>query len=378
MKVLIAGDYSPVGRCVHLIDNNSYDKIFCEIKPLLESHDYSIVNFETTVAEKDEQPIRKTGPALRCTEKAVGALKWAGFNCVTLANNHFRDYGDASVIESIEAITRNELDYVGGGRDIVEASTTLYKNIGNQVLALINACEHEYSIATINNAGSNPLNPISQYYSIREARQKADFVVVIIHGGNEHLNVPTLRMQETYRFFIDAGADVVVNGHQHCFSGYEYYKGKPILYGIGNFCFDKLVQDGKETAWNHGYLVSLDLQVGSYPQLDLIPFVQFGENIGISVLNCRKDFEREIKRLNAIIASPEELKHNVEDFYNKKTRSLRFAIEPYVGRILHFLYIRNILPRISALGKKKLGHLNVIQCEAHRDMLLYILRKETK
>jgi poly-gamma-glutamate synthesis protein (capsule biosynthesis protein) len=45
-------------------------------------------------------------------------------------------------------------------------------------------------------------------------------------------------MVETYRFFIEAGADAVVNHHQHCICGYEVYKGKPIFYGLGNFCFD--------------------------------------------------------------------------------------------------------------------------------------------
>ena len=376
MKVLIAGDYSPVGRCETLLNKKSYDDIFGEIKPLSESHDYSIVNFETTVAEKGVHSIRKTGPALKCSAEAVEAIKWSGFDCVTLANNHFRDYGDESVAESIEVINNNGLDYVGGGRDIKEASKILYKRIGNQVLAIINACEHEYSIATANNAGSNPLNPIRQYYSIRDAKQKSDFVVVIVHGGSELLNLPTPRMQETYRFFIDAGADVVVNGHQHCYSGYEIYNGKPIFYGIGNFCFDKLDQDGKETAWNMGYLISLDLNANSEPLFELIPFVQFGEGVGVKVLNSRAGFDKEIERLNAIISSPEELRRQVETFYDAKSKALRFAIEPYKGRILYSLYVRNLLPQIAALGNKKLEHLNVLQCESHRDMLFYIFKKE--
>lgn len=52
-----------------------------------------------------------------------------------------------------------------------------------------------------------------------------------MHGGHEHYQLPSLRMQETYRFFIDAGADVVVNHHQHCFSGYEIYNNKYIFMG---------------------------------------------------------------------------------------------------------------------------------------------------
>ena len=51
---------------------------------------------------------------------------------------------------------------------------------------------------------------------VEEAKKKADFVLVIVHGGSEHFQLPTPRMQATYRFFVDAGADAVVNHHQHC------------------------------------------------------------------------------------------------------------------------------------------------------------------
>ena len=84
----------------------------------------------------------------------------------------------------------------------------------------------------------NPLLPIQQFYKIQEAKENADYVLVIVHGGIEHYQLPTSRMIETYRFFIDAGADAVVNHHQHCYSGYERYKSKPIIYGLGNLLFD--------------------------------------------------------------------------------------------------------------------------------------------
>ena len=131
----------------------------------------------------------------------------------------------------------------------------LYKEIGDKKLAVINCCEHEFSIATETTAGSNPLNPISQYYAIKEAKEKADYVLVIVHGGHEHYQLPSTRMQETYRFFIDVGADAVVNHHQHCYSGYEYYNGKPIMYGLGNFCFDEGLKKTKQ--WHEGYIVEI-------------------------------------------------------------------------------------------------------------------------
>ena len=77
-------------------------------------------------------------------------------------------------------------------------------------MAVINCCEHEFSVTTGDFPGANPLNPIRQFYKISEARKDADYVVVIVHGGHEMLQLPSPRMQELYRYFIDVGADAVI------------------------------------------------------------------------------------------------------------------------------------------------------------------------
>ncbi len=113
----------------------------------------------------------------------------------------------------------------------------MYITVDNNKLAFINVCENEFTIATENRGGCNPLNPIKQYYDIKEVKQNADYVFIIVHGGHEYCQQPSIRMKKTYRFFIDAGADMVLNHHQHCFCEYEIYKSKPIFYGLGNYCF---------------------------------------------------------------------------------------------------------------------------------------------
>src|SRR5690606_37654546 len=75
--------------------------------------------------------------------------------------------------------------------------------------------------------------------SIQEAKSQSDFVLVIVHGGHEYYNLPSLRMQKQYRFYIDNGADLVVGHHSHCISGMETYKNKKIYYSLGNFLFTK-------------------------------------------------------------------------------------------------------------------------------------------
>lgn len=167
----------------------------------------------------------------------------------------------------------------------------------------MNCCEHEFSIATATTAGANPLNPIQQYYNIQEARTKADYVLVIVHGGHEHYALPSPRMKETYRFFIDAGADAIINHHQHCYSGYEIYHGKPIFYGLGNLLFDH--KSERHGPWNEGFMVSLRLDKQTLPQFELYPYTQCNERPSVIPMNEaeRKIFAERIDKLNQIISN---------------------------------------------------------------------------
>ena len=185
INILITGDYSPQHRVTAAIEKGEWENIFGEVRVLTSQMDYSVTNFESTVADVTDIPIRKCGPHLHCTERSLEALQWAGFNMVTLANNHFYDYGDSSVRKSLKAISLNKFDHVGGGINMADAKSIFYKEIKQRRFAFINCCEHEFSIATEKHGGSNPLNPIQQYYQIKEAKENADYCIVIIHGGHE-------------------------------------------------------------------------------------------------------------------------------------------------------------------------------------------------
>ena len=200
MNILFCGDFFPSLRISERIESGDYH-FFDSIKPLTEEADYSIVDFEGPVVEGNAVPIQKTGPNLRCTSKAMAAVKYAGFNCVSFANNHFRDFGDNGVNQSINAANKYGLDYMGGGVTLDDARKILYTVIKDEKLAVINVCEHEWSIATVGHGGSNPLDIVDNYHDIQAAKEQAERVIVMIHGGVEHYQLPTPRMQKLYRFF---------------------------------------------------------------------------------------------------------------------------------------------------------------------------------
>lgn len=372
MRLLVSGDFCPVFRCKDLLEQCQYDKLLNHVGPIIKQADYSIVNLECPIITGRRTPIPKCGPNLSTSENVIGLLKYAGFKAVTLANNHFLDYGEAGVKKSLAALDCNEINHVGGGINLSEASKTMMIEGYNEKIAIINCCEHEFSIATEKTPGSNPLNPIQQWYAITEARKQADFVVLIVHGGHEHYQLPSPRMQETYRFFIDCGADAVLNHHQHCYSGYEYYNGRPIVYGLGNFLFDW--EGRRNSAWNEGYMAILTLTGGNV-SLETIPYNQCGETPTVEPLRDRTDFDDSIARLNAIIAEPELLKSKHVDWMEKSTKTYRSSLIPYSNRYMKALNTRGLLP--SFISQERVERfINYIDCESHRENMLYMLNGE--
>lgn len=367
MKIIVAGDYYPCARVARLFDQGDYAAVLGYIKPIVSKADYAIANFECAVCKGGEQPLEKFGPNIKCGVSGVEALKWAGFHCVTLANNHFLDYGERGVENALEACQKHALDTVGGGKDLQAASSVLYKTVGSKTLAVINCCEHEFSIATEHTAGSNPLNPIAQYYDIIEARGKADYVLVIVHGGHELWQLPSPRMKQTYQFFIDAGADAVVNHHQHCFSGYEYYKGKPIVYGLGNFCFDR--QHFYEGLWEFGYMVEIETETN---ELTLYPYEQCKAKPTIKLMDERTEFDKQINKLNAIITDNDRLQEETDNYYTRRKEWVALSLEPYSNKLLQRLFLHGLIPSFLSKNRKRFLA-NMINCESQCDIFTHYL-----
>lgn len=380
-KILIAGDLCLQARTAHAnLDKLVQTHEAC--KPIIAAADYAVVNLECAVVTSDTpKAIKKAGPALRCSEKVVDLAKALGFKACTLANNHFADFGDEGVQETLDVLKDRELDYVGAGINAVEARHILYKKINDATFAFVNACEHEFTVATDTKAGCNPLNPISLTYDIKEAKTKADYVIVIIHGGHEGYQLPSPRMQETYRFFVDMGADVVVNHHQHCYSGYELYYGKPIIYGLGNFSFDE--NGMRNDVWNEGYMVSFAF--GKSITLELTPYVQNDDQMGIQLMKGKseEEFQNRINQLNAVIADPMQLNEHWLSMSEQLEKEYMQIFQPYrYPRLLklakwHLLpkwLCEKLLPEYMTPNRKKYI-LNYIQCESHQDVIKILLQK---
>lgn len=366
INIIIAGDFYPQSRVAELIDKERYKDVFGEVKPIIENSDYAIVNFECPVVLNSAMPICKTGPNLKCAIHAVEALDYAGFKMAALANNHIYDYGDVGVKDTLSTFEKFGIDVVGAGINLQEAQKIYFKQIENKTFAFINFCENEFSIATDKSGGASPLDLTVNYYQIQKARQKADYVIVIIHGGHEHFQYPSFRMKNTYRFFVDVGADVIINHHQHCYSGYEVYNEKPIFYGLGNFSFDD--EKRRNSIWNEGYMVDLKFNENKI-NFSLIPYMQGDEKAGVTPIKDTDMFFKNIDSINSVIENDKLLDEKLSEYYMKSGRGLSLLFEPFQNRIINGLRRRSLFPRFISKSKWNIMR-NIIECESHRDKII--------
>ena len=377
MKIIIGGDFATDSRGLQSVHSQ---KAFCtEITGVLQKADYTIINLESPVADKSCHPIKKSGPCLKTTSESIAYLKQCGVNAVTLANNHFFDYGKDAVSLTIRELDDNKIDYVGGGASDKVRKRILYKSIDDTRIAFLNYCEHEFSVQ--NECGSNGLDPVQAFYDINEARKRADIIIIITHGGHEGYRLPSPRMQKLYRFFIDAGANLVVNHHQHCYSGFESYKNGYIYYGLGNFFFDcgHNPQHEEEKSWNEGYLIEINIKDKAIHDIRPIPYIQCADkDIQVKTIDSKEKlnaFDKQIAFLNSIISNPTKMEGEFGKYAYSKRKNYIVDYVPYNNRYIRALYKRGFLPSFFS-QERQLKALNDIRCEAHRDLLIESLLVE--
>lgn len=370
VTLLITGDFYGGGRIDSLIRNGNYEAVFNNLLSISQKVDIAITNLESPLTDSNK-PMLKTGPNIKASPSVAKALKFAGFNLVTLANNHIMDYGPKGLQDTMNYLDKEGIEHCGAGMNLAEASSVFYKDIGGKRLAFINMTENEWSVTNGSQPGANPLNLVTNFYSIQEANQNSDFVFVIVHGGHEHYNLPSPRMKKTFRYFVDAGADTVISHHTHCYSGFEVYKEKPVFYSLGNFLFD--LQGMINKPWNRGLVIKFTLN--SKLGFEIIPINQCNEIPGVNLIDEKEKqtLIYDINKLNQIILDDSFLEYEFKKYCDTVKELYSSYLEPHSFRILHNLRKWRVIPSFLNTRKKLLLK-NLISCEAHRDVVTEILK----
>jgi len=375
MKILVAGDYCPIGRVTEMLDNSMNNGLFGGYTEVLKEMDFSIINLECPVTNSSNG-ILKTGPLLKSENlQSLISLKELGFDLLTLANNHILDYSQDGVLDTIRNAHGVGLETVGAGENLEIASRPYIVNLDNQSVGILNMAENEFCGATIHTAGAFTFDLISILTIIKNIRSTVDKVILIYHGGREHYNLPTPEIRRRFRFLIDSGVDAIVAHHTHCIGGFEYYKDKPIVYSLGNFLFDYKVKYQKGE-WIYGYCVKLSsLDKDSPFKIDFIPHMQ-GEKSDFRLrllIGEEKNLVLDkIYGLNKIIKDDDKF---FQSWYSYLISQRTFYLSSLMikNKYLRYLFMLRFLPSGFLYSRHNRLVLNLIRCETHHEILKNIL-----
>jgi poly-gamma-glutamate capsule biosynthesis protein CapA/YwtB (metallophosphatase superfamily) len=174
------------------------------------------------------------------------------FAAFSLANNHSGDYGKGALLETMAGLSGEHVAFFGAGLNLTAAHRALMLERAGIRIALLGYDEFQPRAfeAGVDTAGVAWSEQEQVVTDIRAARALgADIVIPFMHWGWEHEGTPCPRQRELAHVMLDAGADAVVGGHPHVTQGAEIYRGKPILYSLGNFVFDGFEEPAARTGW---------------------------------------------------------------------------------------------------------------------------------
>lgn len=261
MHHLVMGGDVLLGRRLNvaLADPTKRPRIFGSITPRLQAADLALANAEGvialggTFADKGE-PRPHQHHAL---PEAADVLRDAGIDVVTFGNNHAGDYGPSALLEARDRLSRVGIDVAGGGQDLAEASSPVYRRVGDVVVAIVGAdltmAGKHAATATrpgiFHLAGMDPRSERGVVQALlgieAEARQHAHVVILSPHWGENFVTAPTDLTRSIAHALLDGGYDAILGHSAHVMQGVEVYRGKPIAYDAGDLVMD---YDGRDEA----------------------------------------------------------------------------------------------------------------------------------
>ena len=326
------------------------------VKEIFDKCDFSMINLECIYGNKDEYtPIVNSGPNLIVREEAVNFVDVLKPTAVGLANNHTGDYGDAPMFSTMDLLKKKGYQLCGAGENIEKAYEPAVFEKDGITVSVIAVCENEFGCADKNKAGAAGFDFYRLASTIADEKQKGRRVIVYFHGGNETYSIPSPNKTKLYRYFVDLGSDAVIAMHTHCPQGFETYKGKPIVYSMGNFFFPHQSPEALNETWFLGYLSLVDVTENGV-SLDIVPY-SF-DNDGITLLEGEKleKFNTYIEKLNSYLTDEDVIKKYFDAWCcidgRKYARNVRFLSE------------------WDKDASDKVCHLkNIFGCEAHNELI---------
>ncbi len=368
ITILVGADLAPSQTNYSFFSEGNLDALIDPtLLSLINAADYRIFNLEVPLTDR-EQPISKDGPNLIAPSSTVNGFRLLDPVIFGMANNHIMDHDEQGLLGTMEQLSEHNISYVGAGKDLAEATRPYIIEKDGVKIGIYACAENEFSIAGETSAGANPFDPLESLDHIASLKSECSYVIVLHHGGKEHYRYPSPGLRKVCRKMADKGADLIVCQHSHCIGAFEKYSGSTIVYGQGNFLFDRQNNE----YWNSALLVKAEF--GSEMSVDFIPVSKNGNGVKMPDLNVAETLMSEFRTRSENITRAGFIEGEYEKFCSSNGLFYLGAVAG-LGRITGKIdrMLNGIITR-RIYSTRKLNMLqNFIECETHRELFLRYL-----
>ena len=373
MKILIGADLVATDSNIDLFEKGSARELVGQdlLQLMSDPASYCIFNLETPLCDI-AMPIAKNGPNLIAPTKVIAGYNALGVNLLTLANNHILDQGEQGLQSTCKVLREHGIDYLGIGATPEEAAKPYIFSFAGSKVGVYACAEHEFSIVQTNTMGANPFEPLETPDHVAELKKHCDYVIVLYHGGKEHYRYPSPGLQKNCRKLVEKGANLVICQHSHCIGCEEKYGDGTIVYGQGNFLFDRK----KGECWQTGLLLQLDSEMN----ISYLPLEKDGNGVRLATDQKARDILGDFEKRSVEIMSPGMVERKYSEHSNSMLNGYIYSLrgkQSVIFKVLNRLSGNRLRGWFvgKVYGEKERKRIqNIMECEAHHELLLWGLK----
>lgn len=232
--IMLGDDSISIGHGVgSIIKKQGAEFIFKNVFGILQKADITFGNLECVLSEIEIDASDIHSVAMRASESSVNGLTYAGFDILSIANNHILEHGESSLIRTQKLLSENGIKTVGVSENKEKSRKPVIldrKGISFGFLA--------YCLVRDKTAYCSVKDPLEIIHDVKKVKKDVDFLIVSLHWGNEYIRKPSTEQFSLAYEIIDAGASIILGHHPHVLQGVESYKDGVIVFSMGNFVFD--------------------------------------------------------------------------------------------------------------------------------------------
>jgi len=267
--ITFAGDIMLSRWVAKRINQYGIDYPFKNLSDYLQKADLTVGNLESPASESGPYETAAGTMSFRYDPKITPELKKTGFDIFNLANNHFGNAGKQGMEFTMKNLIDNNIEYFGAGENSEKSREPLIKEINGIKFTFLGYSDSSITPSSYeakeNSPGLNLDSIEKMQEDVKNAKSKADYIIVSMHLGTEYQNKPNQKQINFAQKAIDTGADFIYGHHPHVIQTIDFIDNKPVFYSLGNFIFDQYQPNTRQglvvsTKFVYNQLVEIELK----------------------------------------------------------------------------------------------------------------------